>query len=355
LKLRDIAIVLLVLLVAGFAIGDAVWGDDPPPLQEASRAASTAAGPTPATPPLTRGETPRVPAAGTLAFTDAGDCRLRAAAVDEGDERELREISTSCQLWGPATGSRLAFGAPESSDALAVLEFVDLARPDEVTEGSGFIGPVVWTPDGERAAWCDSATSGYERLFATGDARRLPFCPRGYVDGQLARVSDRELVVGGRVVGAARHIEQVATGRRGEIGVVLEGGAVERIGPGGAATGFRLPGPALESELVFSPDVCAAAAVGAVSVTIVDLGCFRGRGQVVTVSTDNCINRREGPNAKCARYPAPRTFEGSAAAWSPDGRWLAVAEPRAIAFHRVVGGYRVIRWPARAADLAWVG
>jgi hypothetical protein len=76
---------------------------------------------------------------------------------------------------------------------------------------------------------------------------------------------------------------------------------------------------------------------------------------VVTVSTDNCINRREGPNAKCARYPAPRTFEGSAAAWSPDGRWLVVAEPTAISFHRLVGGYRVVRWPAQAADLAWVG
>jgi hypothetical protein len=49
-----------------------------------------------------------------------------------------------------------------------------------------------------------------------------------------------------------------------------------------------------------------------------------------------------------------RELDGIAATWSPDGQWLAVAEPEAIVFHRMVGGPdQELRWPARAAQLAW--
>ena len=355
MKARDVLLVLAVLAVGGFAMADAVRDDDEGARPAAQKAASTEAEPALDSGPLAPERTPPVPAAGSLVFTDAGDCRLREVTIAGGRERTLPAISTSCHVWAAPVGRRLAFGSEGSTETLAALRFLDLARPEDVTEPAGFVGPVVWTSDGRRAAWCDSASSGYERVFPGARTEELAFCPRGYVRGRLARVRDRELVVGGKVVGAARHIEQVATGVNGEVAVVLEGGAIERIAADGTATGLRLPGLAVASALVFSPDLCAAAAVGPQAVAIVDLGCFRGRGQVVTVSTDNCINRRQGPNAKCARYLAPRTFTGAAAAWSPDGRWLAVAEPQAIAFHRVVGGYRVIRWPARAADLAWIG
>lgn len=358
MKPRDAALVVAVLVVGGLAAADAVRnrggdGESRPTPRETTTPVATSPEPV----PLSTDETAPVPAGGRLIFTDAHDCRLREASLARDAERVLPAIETSCGVWAPRAGGWVAFGAPESTDALAVLTFIDLARPEEVLDGAGLFGSVVWSQDGERAAWCDSATSGWEQDFERRQVEPLPFCPRAYLGGEtLAWTRDRELLAGpGRVVATASgHIEQVATGADGSFALVLEGGRVERRDARGRAYGVRLPSDALATTLVFSPDTCAAAAVGLKAVFVVDLGCFRGRGQVATVSTDNCTDRHEGPTAECARYPAPRVFSGRAAAWSPDGRWLAVAELRAIAFHRVVGGYRAIRWPAAAADLAWL-
>ena len=53
------------------------------------------------------------------------------------------------------------------------------------------------------------------------------------------------------------------------------------------------------------------------------------------------------------RREASRNFFRGAAAWSPDGRWIAVAEPQTVAFYRVVGPREVIRWSIAAAQIAW--
>ena len=69
--------------------------------------------------------------------------------------------------------------------------------------------------------------------------------------------------------------------------------------------------------------------VGGALVRLIDLGCFRGR--------------------------APLTFNGVYADWSPDGKWIAVAEPDAVVFYRVVGSPVGVRWNVAVGQLAWLG
>ena len=77
-----------------------------------------------------------------------------------------------------------------------------------------------------------------------------------------------------------------------------------------------------------APDNCAALSVSGDVVRLIDLGCFQGR--------------------------APRTFKGVYADWSPNGKWIAVAEPDAVVFHRVVGREASVRWDVVAGQLAWL-
>jgi hypothetical protein len=81
-------------------------------------------------------------------------------------------------------------------------------------------------------------------------------------------------------------------------------------------------------SLDLAPDNCAALSVAGDVVRLVDLGCFQGR--------------------------APQTFHGLYADWSPNGKWIAVAEPDAVVFHRVVGGEASVRWNVVAGQLAWL-
>lgn len=342
MKARDVAIVAAVLVVGGVALVDTLRDAGAPEPERRS----------PDPPSSTEPERfPPLPLAGSLAFGDSRDCRLRVVGFVSGRERRLRRVGTGCELSASPAGELVAHGGGDNQPLEFRLLRLDPA-PRELSGGVR-IGPIAWSYRG-LIAWCESATSGVEFLGAS--TRELTFCPRAYLGEEVARTRDRELLVRGRVVmTAAAHIEQVAGGIEGSVALVLEGGRIERRDAQGRRRTVRLPSDTLATTLVFTQDTCAAAAVGSRTVAIVDLGCFRGRGQVTTVSTDNCTNRRESANSECARYPAPRAFPGRAAAWSPDGEWLAVAEPTGIAFHRVVGGYRVIRWPAQAAALAWLG
>ena len=47
-------------------------------------------------------------------------------------------------------------------------------------------------------------------------------------------------------------------------------------------------------------------------------------------------------------------FKGSAATWSPDGRWIAVAQEKQILFQQLIGGTESGTWPVQAAGLGWL-
>ena len=151
-------------------------------------------------------------------------------------------------------------------------------------------------------------------------------------------MNDRqEIVVGGRPLLRARGpVWHLAWGVDGSLAVLVEGGRVDRY-EGGRLVGTasvttpsndRPPSRSWPTLADLAPDNCAALSVSGDVVRLIDLGCFQGR--------------------------APRTFKGVYADWSPNGKWIAVAEPDAVVFHRVVGREASVRWDVVAGQLAWL-
>jgi hypothetical protein len=202
----------------------------------------------------------------------------------------------------------------------------------------GVFGSVFWSPDGRRLAWCDNRERGFEidleARVLPAPPRRLRQCPIAYApEGKLVFAVRRLLVVGKRAIlrtPAPGVITSAWWGTDGSVAVLVEPQErIERWERGRLTASLQL-GPSSEgTDLVPSPNNCALAFPDRRSgvTQILGLGCFRGATQ--------------------------KTFFGHAAAWSPDGQWLAVAEPERIAFLRLVGEGEVIYWPAQAEELAW--
>jgi hypothetical protein len=353
---RDVALVAAVLLLGGFAVADAVRKDaSTTPLSTTAERSDT----------VPRRETfVGLPVAGDLAVTTGDDCRLRDFSVSTGIEYPLPRIETTCDLWAPPLGNRLAYAIGQTTLAVTgPIRFIDVGRPLlDLGTFEAFSG-VHWSRDGQRAAWCESATSG--RVYEVGAfdiesgrraVRRVDFCPRAFTpDGRLASTLDRELLVEGRTLLVADgHIDHVQWGQDGSLGLLLDGARIERRVGRRVTHSVDLPGPfRFVPRALLSPDNCAALLQQRARIHILDVGCFRGRDSITNISPDNCLNRRQVNISRCASFPSPRSFPGLSAVWSPDGEWIAVAELDAVAFHRVVGRYEAIRWETSANRLAW--
>jgi hypothetical protein len=325
----------IVLLVAAFALADALrdWRSpgpqvapaEPTTTEEQSTETSPAPGPGP------RPEAPEGWLAGalegTLTFVDpAAGCRIRAIGLSGGRERPLTRFVTDCRgFWTPPIGARLAFGDPGQPD---VFRIADLEHPRN-DYGAYALGPVpevFWSFDGQRAAWCTDFRHGQEREIL-GDVRDLPFCPVGYTpEGSLAYAKDNRLMVGDRTVltatGSVNYARFGVDGR--SVGVIVDLDRIERYVDGAQVALAGLPADP-SAVPVFSPDTCRAAVPLTGHVLVVALGC-------------------EGDQSTTE-------FPGHAAAWSPDGAWLAVAELDDIVFRNFQGAE--LRWPAHATQLAW--
>ena len=333
---RDLIVVGAVVLVAGFAAADALRSR----AESGEQAVTTPAvqtGPTRLPGPQPQPSAPEGWPVGTLpgalVFTDAEDCRLRVIGLAGGVERPLARFLGTCELWAAPVGQRVAYGlGPSSADGFVPFKLADLALPLRELGGyRALFGVVLWSQDGQRVAWCGRRRVGFD-LEIGGPARRLPTCPAAftpggeiaYAVGNELTVEDREIL---RVRGGITHTTFLADGT-----VVLEvnGERLEKYGP----DGFRRYTVGLPAELqgrtpIVSPDGCGV--------------LFRhpDRDEIHLI------------NLGCPSGPEPRVFNGRAAAWDPEGHWIAVAESEAIAFHQVVGGDFVARWPAVAAELAW--
>jgi hypothetical protein len=350
---RDLAIIGAVVVLAGFAAADALRDEErPTPRGPTTETTVGSASESTAADERRRETFPDVATGGSLAFTSGDHCRLRDASVSTGLEFPLPRFETNCHVWAPPVGNRLAYGLARSYGDAVPIRFLDIGQPLADLGTFEASSDVIWSADGMRAAWCDSARTGFD--YEVGhERRRLSFCPLAYTSaGGLAHTSDRELLVDGRaLLTAPDHIEQVASGRDGSLALLLDTARIERLVNGRRTQEVRLPRTITTGPVVFSPDNCAVLVPERERIQLVDVGCFRGRGAITNISPDNCLSRRKVP--RCERYPAPRSFPGFAADWSPDGQWIAVAEPDSITFHRVVGRYDAVRWDASAKGLAW--
>ena len=330
-RARDLAIVAAVVVLGAVALADALRGRTTAEEgQDGQEAATT----------TDEGEAsvPRLPggaASGLLAFTVPGGCELRAIDLRSGRMLDLPRLETSCELSAPRVGTRVAYSTVDD-EGFSTRRFsvLDLEHPRaSFGDYTGYFW-LAWGPDGSTLAWCDGR-SGFE-LSRGQRPKRLRQCPGAYdPSGVLASVNDRqEIVLGGRpLLRARRPVWQLAWGVDGSLAVLVEGCRVDRY-EGGRLVGTarvprstpRCPYGDISSDL--APDNCAALSVSGEFVRLVDLGCFRGR--------------------------APQTFKGLYADWSPNGKWIAVAEPDAVVFHRVVGREASVRWNVVAGQLAWL-
>jgi hypothetical protein len=335
LRPRDFIVVAAIVLIAGFAAADAIRGrvetseTAEPPTTPVETSATRPPGPEPQAeaPPGWPVGTLR----GSLVFTNADDCRVRVLGLTGGTERPLARFSSTCELWAPPVGERIAYGlAPPTADGLTPFKIADLSRPQADLGGyRALFGVVLWSPDGHRVAWCGRRRTGFD-LEIGGAARRLPSCPAAYTpDSRVAYAAGNQLLVEGReLLRADGGITFVHFGSDGSVAVVVNGKRLERYDAAGKLTASasipegRTP--------ILSPRNCAALfrpLQPPGDIRFVELGCYHGREL--------------------------RNMSGNDAAWSPDGTWVAISGLNGIEFRPVASFGAAFSWPAQAIDLAW--
>jgi hypothetical protein len=337
LRPRDFIIVGAVVLIGGFAAADALRGRAGGQETTGPETTAVQTGPSRLPGPQPQPDAPEGWPVGTLegslVFTDTNGCRVRVIGLAGGRERPLASFSSNCDLWAPPAGDRVAYGlGPSSADGFVPFRIADLGRPNADLGGyRALFGVVLWSPDGQRIAWCGRRRTGFD-LEIGGPARRLPRCPAAYTpDGRIAYAVGNQLIVEGDVaLHASGGITYVHYGTEGSVALVLDGRRIERW-QGDRKTGTLQIPPGLQGRTpVLTPDNC-----GAVFPPVEDVGTMR-------LYSLGCLVGDQG-----------RSFEGRTAAWSPNGEWLAIAEEDSIVFARIGGPQPDIRWPASAAELAW--
>jgi WD40-like Beta Propeller Repeat len=335
LKPRDLVTLLVigaVVVIGGFAAADAIRGNPRPERQ------ATPTVPIQTTPTRLPGPEPQPDAPpnwpegtlkGVLTFADAQTCDLRQIGLAGGRERPLAQYR-GCQLWTPPVGSRVAYGlGPSSADGLQPFRIADLANPRlELGGYRALFGVVVWSPDGQRIAWCGRRRTGFD-LEIGGPSRRLPRCPVSYTrDDEVAYAVGNQVLVGDRPVFTADGgITYAKFGLDGSLAMVVDGKRIVRWDGSALTTTTELTPSFQGITPILRNDNCAALIPLSQAVQLIDLGCRSG----VT----------------------NRSFAGNIAAWSPDGEWVVTSNGVELEFHRVVGRREDVTWPVGAAALAW--
>jgi hypothetical protein len=325
-----------VIALGGAALADALRDGDTAEVgadQTAATAATTDA------PAATGLRLPGMAAPGRIVFTDARSCELRAFDIQAGRFVDLPPVATTCELWAPRVGTHVAFALPDDlGDSIRHFSVRNLEDPQAAFGEYTAVAhaPVAWSSDGSKLVWCDTPDSGFELSFGRRPVR-LNRCVRAYGPGGV-RVAWKfglqgvKIVIGDAPPIAAGFAWDIASGTDGSLAVVVEGRRVDRYEDGRLVGTTDVPASTPANPVgvpALAPDNCAALSLGPGVVELIDLGCFRGS--------------------------APRTFPGLYAAWSPDGDWIAVAQPNAVVFHRVVGPAATVRWDVAVSQLAWVG
>ncbi|MGH3031265.1 MAG: hypothetical protein ACRDNE_10985 [Gaiellaceae bacterium] len=329
---RDLLILAAVLLVGGFAVADAIRSE-----AESTRPQTRAEEPTTRrsvvpSPPEDLGRT-RVPgvsgAGGSLVFTQPGTCPVREFDISSGLEFPNVVSRSSCELWAAPVTAKVAVGTGQTSRDAVPFRFVDLDGQSENLGGSrALFGFLIWSDDGQRAAWCTRPTTGFDLQVVGAEARRLSECPAAYTpDGEIAYARENLVVVegGGIELRASGTVTFVNYGSDGSVAVLVDGTRIERWAGGRRRQTLELPPELQGRNPIFSPDNCAVLFNDGARMQLVDVGC--------------------SPFEEAA-------FGGTTAAWSPDGTRIAAAGSSAIVFHDLESG-ETVAWPVGAVAVDW--
>jgi hypothetical protein len=337
MKGRDLLILLGVVLVGGFAVADALRSGDggerrAEPATTTNAAATTTGGEAPAD-DLGQARFPQVNGAGgALVITETGSCAVREFDLPTGLEFRNVVARSTCEVWAAPVTAKVAVGIGEPSGDAVPFRFIDLARPGEsLGTSEAAFGFLAWSEDGQRATWCNRRLVGID-LQLRGRRRLLPDCPAAFTpEHEVAFARGPDLVVAGQVVTTASGgITSVhyATDDSGSVAVTVEGRRIERYAEGRLTDALDLPQRFHGRLPVLSPDNCSAAFRADDRIRVLDVGCS-------------------------SLGPSGSLFPGHAAAWSPDGRWLAVGGAAELTFYDLRGRATPVVWPVGAVEIAW--
>jgi hypothetical protein len=336
-KSRDLLILLAVVLVGGFAVADALRGEDgADPVAEqgttTNPATTTPAGATPDE-ELGRARFPQVNGAGgALVITETGSCAVREFDLPTGLEFRNVVARSTCQVWAAPVTAKVAVGIGEPVGDAVPFRFIDLSRPGrDLGTSEAVFGFLVWSEDGQRAAWCNRRRVGIDLDVGRG-RRLLPECPAAFTpEYEVAFAIGPDLVVDGRTVltasGGITNVHYATDDESGSVAVMVEGRRIERYVDGRLTDAADLP-ERLQGRLpILSPDNCAyLIRTGDEEISLVTLGCSP---------------------------LAVQGYRGTTGAWSPDGEWIAVGSPDEIVFHRPDRSAEPQRWPVGVVEIEW--
>jgi hypothetical protein len=329
-KGRDLLILAAIVLVGGFAVADSLRSDG-----EHVEARPTTSGPT-ATEAADDGDLGRAffpsvsGAPGSVVLTEIGSCAVREFDLPSGLELPNAVSSSTCQLWAAPVTAKVAVGIGEPVGDAVPFRFVDLGRPNrDLGSSEAAFGFLIWSDDGQRAAWCNRRLVGID-LELDGPRRRLIDCPAAYApSGEIAyAIGDRLVLEHGDVLKASGGITRVHYGNDRSVALVIEGARIERYVDGKLTDALDLPERFQGRLPELSPDNCSAAFRAGDRIRVLDVGCS-GLG------------------------PEGSLFPGHVAAWSPDGAWLAVGGASELTFYSLETAAEPVVWPVGVVQLVW--
>jgi hypothetical protein len=329
-KGRDLLILAGILLLGGFAVADV--------LRDTATSEPREARPTTTAPATTStdqndGPTrfPAVPGAGgDLVFTEVGACGIREVDLPTGLEYFEVVRASTCELWGAPVTAKVAVGIGEPRGDAVPFRFLDLSRPNRALGGGeALFGALVWSEDGQRAAWCNGQRIGFD-LELGARRRTLPDCPSAYSpDAEVVYARGDRLFVEDRPgLQASGGITKVHYGTDGSVAVVVEGRRIERYVGGRLTDALDLQERYHGRLPTLSPDNCSTAYRAGDRIRVLDVGCSR-----------------LGPNGA--------VFPGHVAAWSPNGDWIVIGGATELTFYDLTGDAEPVVWPVGAVQVVW--
>jgi hypothetical protein len=335
-KGRDLLILAAVLLVGGFALADALRSDEArvevrPTTTEPDSGPTTTAGGEADDGDLGRAFFPSVSGApGSIVLTETGDCAVREFDLPTGLELPNVVERSTCQLWAAPVTFKVAVGIGEPVGDAVPFRFLDLGRRGrDLGNSEAAFGFLIWSEDGQRAAWCNRRLEGID-LELGGGRRRLDGCPAAYTPaGEIVYARGNRLFVEDRPdLQASGGITHVHYGNDGSVAVVVDGRRIERYVEGELTDALDLPQRHEGRLPTLSPDNCSAAFRAGDRIRILDVGCsFLGRQGTL--------------------------FPGHVASWAPDGRWIVVGGPTETTFYDLQGGGEPVAWPIGTVQIVW--
>ncbi len=218
-------------------------------------------------------------APGSIVLAQTGSCAIREFDLPTGLELPNVVARSTCQLWAAPVTAKVAVGVGEPVGDAVPFRFLDLGRPNrDLGSSEAAFGFLIWSDDGQRAAWCNRRLVGID-LELAGRRRQLDGCPAAYTPaGEIVYARGDRLYIGDRPgLRASGGITHVHYGSDGSVAVVVEGRRIERYVGRRLTAALDLPARYEGRLPELSPDNCSAAFRAGDRIRVLDVGLLPAR------------------------------------------------------------------------------